>query len=98
MPFGGTVRETVYVPGDLFSVNAATARTVPRLFARNERVVCDFSHANRNFAMVFIGALFVGSMETTWCGEINPPPRLKKQAVNISTGNGKTLAKGDEAG
>ncbi len=98
MPFDGAVRETIYVPGDLFSVNAATARTVPRLFARNERIVCDFEAARTHFAMVYVGALHVGSMETTWCGEVNPPPRRKKQPVAIGTGLGATLAKGDEAG
>jgi phosphatidylserine decarboxylase len=98
MPFAGTVRETVYVPGDLFSVNAATARTVPRLFARNERVVCDFANDKGNFSMSYIGALFVGSMETTWCGEVNPPPRGKKQPIVIATGQGRSLAKGEEAG
>jgi phosphatidylserine decarboxylase len=98
MPLGGTVRQTVYIPGDLFSVNAATARSVPRLFARNERVVCDFDNPSVNFAMAFIGALFVGSMETTWTGEVNPPPRLSKQPRVIASGVGKSLAKGDEAG
>jgi phosphatidylserine decarboxylase len=98
MPFAGTVRETIYVPGALFSVNAATARTVPRLFARNERVVCDFVSPRGPFAMVYVGALHVGSMETTWCGEVNPPPRRGKQPIIISTGIGTSLAKGEEAG
>lgn len=100
MPFAGTVRDTTYIPGDLFSVNAATARTVPRLFARNERVVCNFvaESARLGFAMAYIGALHVGSMETTWCGEVNPLPRLRKQPIAIGQGLGTTLAKGDEAG
>jgi phosphatidylserine decarboxylase len=98
MPFAGVVRETIYVPGDLFSVNAATARTVARLFARNERVVCEFECATGHFSMSFIGALFAGSMETTWCGEVNPPPRRKKQSTIIVQGNGTTLVKGAEAG
>jgi phosphatidylserine decarboxylase len=98
MPFGAMVRETIYLPGDLFSVNASTARTVPRLFARNERVVCDFQGANGCFSMAFIGALHVGSIETVWCGEVNPPPRRKKRPLAISEGIGRSLAKGDEAG
>jgi phosphatidylserine decarboxylase len=98
MPYAGTVRETIYIPGDLFSVNASTARTVPRLFARNERVVCDFQGSQGAFSMSFIGALHVGSIETVWNGEINPPPRRKKQAIVMIDGVGTALAKGDEAG
>jgi phosphatidylserine decarboxylase len=98
MPLAGTVRETIYVPGELFSVNASTARTVPRLFARNERVICDFENPRGNFAMVYIGALHVGSMETTWSGEVNPPPRLRKQPCAIAEGIGTHLAKGQESG
>ncbi len=101
MPLAGTVRETIYVPGDLFSVNAATARAVPRVFARNERVVCDFASAQNSsgdFAMVFVGALHVGSIETVWSGEVNPPPRRKKQVIAIDAGKGRALAKGEEAG
>jgi phosphatidylserine decarboxylase len=98
MPFPGTVRETIYLPGDLFSVNSATARTVPRLFARNERLVCDFDGQSGSFSMAFIGALHVGSIEAVWCGEVNPPPRSKKQPIAIETGKGRALAKGEEAG
>jgi phosphatidylserine decarboxylase len=101
MPLAGTVRETIYVPGDLFSVNASTARAVPRVFARNERVVCDFAATqpdNCDFAMVFVGALHVGSIETTWCGEVNPPPRPRLQPIRVDQGTGTTLRKGAEAG
>jgi len=100
MPLPGAVRETVYVPGDLYSVNASTARSVPRVFARNERVVCDFASTGDapGFAMVFVGALHVGSIETTWCGEVNPPPRSRKRVEVIALGQGTVLAKGAEAG
>lgn len=98
MPYAGAVTRTLYVPGDLFSVNGATARTVPNLFARNERVVCEFASERGPFAMAYIGALHVGSMETTWCGEVNPPPQRKKQSIAIDKGLGTTLAKGAEAG
>lgn len=99
MPITGTVHDTLYVPGELFSVNAATARAVPGLFARNERVICNFSSVNSaQFAMVFVGALFVGSIETVWAGEINPPPRRSGASTRISQGMGQSLDKGAEAG
>jgi phosphatidylserine decarboxylase len=75
MPFAGRLLNTLYVPGDLFSVNAATARAVPGVFARNERVICEFETAVGRMAVILVGALFVGSMETVYAGEINPPPR-----------------------
>lgn len=98
MPCAGRLRSTVYVPGDLFSVNAATVRAVPRVFARNERVICDFDTELGRMAVILVGALFVGSMETVHCGEINPPPRRRKSAVRIDTGAGREFAKGDELG
>lgn len=73
MPAGGLLREMVYVPGRLFSVNPATTRALPGLFARNERVAALFGGERGNFAMVLVGALFVGSIETVWAGEITPP-------------------------
>lgn len=72
MPLAGTLRAAWYVPGDLFSVNATTAASVAGLFARNERVVCIFENGPLTFAMILVGALFVGSMETVWHGEITP--------------------------
>jgi phosphatidylserine decarboxylase len=98
MPVAGRTLHTVYVPGDLFSVNAATARTVPRLFARNERVICEFETIFGRMALILVGALFVGSMETVHCGEINPPPRGGKKPVRIERGDGREFAKGDELG
>jgi len=97
MPLSATLRDTIYVPGDLFSVNTATAQQLPNLFARNERVICDFESSQANFNMVFVGALFVGSIETVWAGEINPVPR-KKVIARINTGRGTQLNKGAEAG
>ncbi|MET0498420.1 MAG: archaetidylserine decarboxylase [Steroidobacteraceae bacterium] len=96
MPFGGSLRSTVYVPGDLFSVNAATARAVPRLFARNERVICDFDTTIGRMAVIPVGALFVGSMETVYCGEINPPPRSSHGVYPIAKGVGQSFLKGAE--
>lgn len=73
IPVDGTLKEMVHVPGRLFSVNPATARTIPRLFARNERVVALFDTEIGPMAMVMVGAVFVGSIETVWAGEITPP-------------------------
>ena len=73
MPCDGTLVEMIYVPGALFSVNPATARGVPGLFARNERVVCIFDSPAGRFAMVLVGATIVGSMATVWHGVVNPP-------------------------
>lgn len=73
MPLGGQLREMVHVPGRLFSVNAATTRVIPGLFARNERVVSIFDTAFGPMALVKVGAINVGSIETVWAGEITPP-------------------------
>jgi phosphatidylserine decarboxylase len=70
MPFAGTLREMVFVPGDLFSVSEATTQLVPGLFARNERVICYFDTARGPMAVVLVGAIFVGSMQTVWHGEV----------------------------
>lgn len=73
MPCKGRLLRMIYVPGDLFSVNPTTARGVPGLFARNERVVCLFEGESGPFAMVLVGATIVGSMATVWHGMVNPP-------------------------
>ena len=73
MPCAGVLRRMVYVPGELFSVNPTTARGVPGLFARNERVVCVFDSAHGPLVLVLVGATIVGSMATVWHGLVNPP-------------------------
>ena len=74
MPCDGQLMSMAYVPGDLFSVNPTTAENVRNLFARNERVVCEFSSASHGtFVMVLVGATIVGSMATVWHGIVNPP-------------------------
>lgn len=73
MPCEGRLTRMIYVPGDLFSVNPATARGVPGLFARNERVVCVFESAHGPFVLTLVGATIVGSMATVWHGLVNPP-------------------------
>ena len=73
MPCDGRLSRMIYVPGQLFSVNPTTARGVPGLFARNERVVCVFESARGPFVLVLVGATIVGSMATVWHGVVNPP-------------------------
>ncbi len=73
MPCDGRLLRMIHVPGDLFSVNPVTARGVPGLFARNERVVCVFDSTHGLFVLVLVGATIVGSMATVWHGVVNPP-------------------------
>jgi phosphatidylserine decarboxylase len=73
MPCAGRLTRMIYVPGELFSVNPLTARHVPSLFARNERVVCVFETAFGPFVNVLVGATIVGSVATVWHGLVNPP-------------------------
>ncbi len=73
MPCSARLQRMIHVPGDLFSVNPVTARGVPGLFARNERVVCVFDAAQGPFVLALVGATIVGSMATTWHGVVNPP-------------------------
>lgn len=76
MPCNGRLRRMIHVPGELFSVNPSTARGVPGLFARNERVVCVFEPAppaTGPFVLILVGATIVGSMATVWHGVVNPP-------------------------
>jgi phosphatidylserine decarboxylase len=73
MPCAGRLLRMIHVPGDLFSVNPATAQGVPGLFARNERVVCVFDGEAGPWVLVLVGATIVGSMATVWHGVVNPP-------------------------
>ena len=95
MAVRGTLRETVYVPGRLFSVNSTTAAHVPRLFARNERVLTLFETELGSFALVLVGALNVGSMATVWAGEITP---AKRRRITRLPSAAVTLEKGAELG
>ena len=97
MPCAGQLRRMVYVPGDLFSVNPTTARGVPGLFARNERVVCVFDGEWGPFAMVLVGATIVGSMATVWHGVVNPPRPGTVREWAYEMGN-IALAQGEEMG
>jgi phosphatidylserine decarboxylase len=100
MPMAATLREMIYVPGELFSVNPLTAQNVPDLFARNERVVAIFDTDMGELAMVLVGATIVASIETTWGGTITPPAgkdifrwQYPKDGADAITFN-----KGDEMG
>jgi phosphatidylserine decarboxylase len=73
MPCGGRLVRMIHVPGTLFSVNPTTARGIPNLFARNERVVCVFESDSGPFVLALVGATIVGSMATVWHGVVNPP-------------------------
>jgi phosphatidylserine decarboxylase len=95
MPLRGQLEETVYVPGRLFSVNATTASYVPRLFARNERVLTLFDTAFGEFALVLVGALNVGSIATVWSGDIAP---AAKRVVTALPPQRMALEKGAELG
>lgn len=73
MPCDGTLRKMIYVPGDLFSVNPFLAEHVPNLFARNERVICEFETEFGPMVQILVGATITASMSTVWAGVINPP-------------------------
>ena len=97
MPCAGSLRRMVYVPGELFSVNPATARGVPDLFARNERVVCHFDTPHGPMALVLVGATIVGSMATPWHGVVNPPRSASVRTWDYAPGQ-VVLRQGDEMG
>lgn len=100
MPFEGRLLKMTFVPGQLFSVNKATTNSVDQLFARNERVVCLFETSLGKVAIVLVGALFVGSMETVWHGEIVPQEAGKVCNWDYSEVSDTQLDfnKGDEIG
>ncbi|MFL6675282.1 MAG: archaetidylserine decarboxylase [Massilia sp.] len=98
MPCDGRLTRMIYVPGALFSVNPTTARGVPGLFARNERVVCVFeSDEHGPFVMTLVGATIVGSMATVWHGVVNPPRMTRICEWTYEPGQ-VVLKKGEEMG
>ena len=100
MPCDGRLMRMIHVPGALFSVNPTTARGVPGVFARNERVVCIFETAHGPFALVLVGATIVGSMATVWHGVVNPPRigRLREWQYRNPNDEPVLLKRGDEMG
>ena len=97
MPCDGKLTRMIYVPGALFSVNPTTARGVPGLFARNERVVCVFESPYGPFVLVLVGATIVGSMATVWHGVVNPPRSRTVREWHYRDEN-IMLKKGEEMG
>lgn len=99
MPLTGILREMVYIPGRLFSVNQTTAAHVPELFARNERVACIFDTEHGPMAVVLVGAMIVASIETVWAGLVTPPRRsLRTYDYSQAARQPITLEKGAELG
>ncbi|NIE73638.1 phosphatidylserine decarboxylase [Pantoea sp. Ap-967] len=99
MPIAGTLREMIHVPGKLFSVNPLTVSKVPRLFARNERVICLFETALGPMAVVLVGAMVVASIRTAWAGLVDAPGKTVTTFAYPLAGNGSVqLAQGDEMG
>ncbi|MDM1248939.1 MULTISPECIES: archaetidylserine decarboxylase [unclassified Acinetobacter] len=92
MPFAGTLTETLYIPGELFSVNQTTAENVPGLFARNERMVCLFDTELGRMAVVLVGAMIVAGIETVATGKVKPSGRVELDHHELK------LEKGDELG
>ena len=97
IPFSGKLQSMIHVPGKLFSVNPLTARTVPHLFARNERVVAIFETDFGPMAVVAVGATIVGSVEMVWSGVVTPPTR-QQVAVTDYAQESHSFDKGDEIG
>ena len=97
MPLTGTLREMVHIPGRLFSVNAATTRSVPGLFARNERVAVIFDTEVGPMALILVGAIFVSSIETVWHGVVTPPSVTSVQSWQYQD-NAPMLKIGEEMG
>ncbi len=99
MPLAGELRESFYVPGKLFSVNRTTARLVPGLFSRNERVFCGFDSGGTPWAIILVGALNVGSMATVWHGDVTPRKHREVTALPVTDVlSPTTLPKGAELG
>lgn len=98
MPTTGRLTDMVYVPGRLFSVNQRTARSVPNLFARNERVICLFDTELGPMALILVGAIFVGSIETVWAGMVAPNRLSKIEHWQYSENMAPVLQRGIEMG
>lgn len=101
MPCNGVLREMLYVPGELFSVNPLTAANIPNLFARNERIICLFDTDFGPMAQILVGATIVGSIETVWAGAVTPPREgiIKRWRYPQADADGAVvLLKGQEMG
>ena len=97
MPLDGSLKSMKYIPGNLFSVNQRTVDDIDQVFARNERLVCYFDSEYGEIALVMVGAIFVGSMETSWEGQITPPYNKSVKTFEYDSRKIK-LSKGEELG
>lgn len=98
-PLAGELVAARFVPGTLFSVNPTAVAALPRLFTRNERLICHFSTAGGPFVLIFVGALNVGSITTPWSGEIRPRHGNMAEDIDLqATSQARTVAKGDLLG
>ena len=97
MPLDGSLKSMKYIPGNLFSVNKRTVGDIDQVFARNERLVCYFDSEYGEIALVMVGAIFVGSMETSWEGQITPPYNKSVKTFEYDSRQIK-LSKGEELG
>ena len=97
MPLDGSLKSMKYIPGKLFSVNQNTVNNIDQVFARNERLVCYFDTEFGEIALVMVGAIFVGSMETSWEGQITPPYNNSVKTFEYSSSQ-INLSKGEELG
>ncbi|ATZ65570.1 MULTISPECIES: archaetidylserine decarboxylase [Acinetobacter] len=93
MPFAGTLTETLYIPGELFSVNQTTAENIPGLFARNERMVCLFDTELGRMAVVLVGAMIVAGIETVATGKVKPTGRLELNHHELALEKGAELGR-----
>ena len=98
LPLDGTLRRMTHVPGRLFAVNPPAVRRIDQVFARNERVACLFDTAAGPMAVVMVGALFVGSIETVWAGEVTPPTRRAVTHWTYDGDDAPRFKRGDEIG
>ena len=99
MPLKGRLEQMIHIPGRLFSVSPTTVNTIPGLFARNERVVCIFETTAGPMAVIMVGAIFVGSIETVWAGEITPPKGKSISITDYKSSNSSVmLEQGQELG
>ena len=97
MPFDGRLKSMKYIPGSLFSVNQRTVKDIDQVFARNERLICNFNTEYGEIALVMVGAIFVGSMETSWEGQVTPPYTKSVQTYDYGSRQ-IDLFKGEELG
>ena len=93
MPFAGTLTETLYIPGELFSVNQTTAENIPGLFARNERMVCLFDTELGRMAVVLVGAMIVAGLETVATGKVKPTGRIELHHHDLALEKGAELGR-----